>query len=141
MSLREVEDTSRPLQVVAGVLFVEGRLLVGQRPAGGRHSLKWEFPGGKIEDGETPEQCLKRELNEEFEIDVEVSKYLGTSVHEYDFGIIELMAYGTRVVRGEFKLNDHAEIAWVSKDEIGEYDYAPADLPFVEMIRRGEIEL
>jgi len=99
----------------------------------------WEFPGGKVENGESPEQCLKRELWEEFEIDVVVGEYVGTSVYDYEFGTIELMAFRARIVGGDFKLNDHAEAAWVGAEDIDQYHFAPADLPFVRMIRQGQI--
>lgn len=101
----------------------------------------WEFPGGKIEAGETPEQCLNRELREEFEIDAVVGEFIATSVHRYDFGTVELMAFKTRIVAGEIRLNDHADMAWVRAGDLERYDFAPADVPFVEMIKRGEIAL
>jgi 8-oxo-dGTP diphosphatase len=101
----------------------------------------WEFPGGTVEEGETPEDCLKRELHEELDIDVVVGDHVGTNLHEYDFYTVELMVYRTKIVTGEIKLNDHADMAWVSADEIGEFELAPADIPFADMIRSGEIEL
>ena len=127
--------------VTAAIISERGKVLIARRKPTAKLANLWEFPGGKIEDGESPEQCLKRELREEFEIEVEVCDFLGASIHAYDFGTIELMAYRTQFISGDFKLNDHAEIAWVSIGAIGGYDFAPADLPFVEMIRRGEIEL
>jgi len=128
-------------KVTAAIMTDNGKVLIAQRKPAARLALLWEFPGGKLEDGETPEQCLKRELDEEFEIEVEVGAHVGTSIWAYDFGAIELMAYKTQLISGEFKLRDHAQITWVSHQEIDAYEFAPADLPFVEMIRRGEIEL
>lgn len=125
--------------VTAAIMSENGKIFIAKRKPGGKLANLWEFPGGKVEDGETPEQCLKRELNEEFEIDVAVGRHLGTRVHHYAFGTIALMAFTTRVVGGEMKLNDHAKVAWVEAEDLGRYEFAPADLPFVEMIRRGEI--
>lgn len=136
-----INKTTEMMEVTAAIITENGKVLIAKRKPTGRLSGKWEFPGGKSEGGETPEQCLKRELHEEFEIDVEVGEYLGTSVHEYDFGTIELMAYRTEVMGGEMKLNDHAEIAWATAVDIESFDFAPADLPFVDMIRKGEIKL
>ncbi|MGD9367453.1 MAG: (deoxy)nucleoside triphosphate pyrophosphohydrolase [Desulfobacteraceae bacterium] len=127
--------------VTAAIISDNGKVFIAKRKPPTKFANLWEFPGGKVEDGETPEQCLKRELLEEFEIDVAVGKHLGTSEHEYDFGAIELMAYATKIVGGEMKLNDHAEVAWVKAEDLTRYEFVPADLPFVEMIGRGEIEL
>lgn len=129
------------IKVTAAIIAERGKVFIARRKPTVKLGNLWEFPGGKVEDGETPEQCLKRELHEEFEIDVRIGKYLGTSVHEYEFGTIELMAYKTQVISGEFKLNDHVEIVWTSVDEINRFEFVAADLPFVEMIRRGEIAL
>ncbi len=101
----------------------------------------WEFPGGKVEEGETPELCLQRELREELDIDVEVGEYIGTNRHQYDFYTVALMAFRAKIMAGDIKLNDHAQMAWVSPYEIGRYEFAPADVPFVEMIRRCELVL
>lgn len=127
--------------VTAALITESGRVFVAKRNPAARMPGLWEFPGGKIEKDETPEQCLRRELLEEFEIDVEVGSYVGTNVHTYDFGVVELMAFKAKIVGGDMRLNDHSEVAWVDAEEIGGYDFAPADIPFVQMIRRGEIEL
>jgi 8-oxo-dGTP diphosphatase len=80
------------------------------------HAGKWEFPGGTLEKGETNEQCLKRELQEEFSITVEVGDLVCTSEHSYSPGwTIKLLAYRTKVVSGTFNLNDHEEIRWVDR--------------------------
>ena len=129
------------IKVTAAIIAENNKVLIAKRKPAARLANLWEFPGGKLETGETPERCLKRELQEEFEIEVEVGQYFGTSLYQYDFGTIELMAYRARIVSGEFKLNDHAEIAWVSAAQIDGFEFAPADIPFVEIIRRGEIEL
>ena len=102
---------------------------------------KWEFPGGKIENNETPEQCLKRELKEEFDIDVSVGEYLGSNIYHYDHISIELLAYRTFWEGGDINLKDHDDFKWASLKQLDNYDFAPADIPFVNKLRSGEIEL
>ena len=96
---------------------------------------KWEFPGGKIEPGETPEQCLVRELKEEFQIEVSVGSHVANSIFDYGNKVICLMGYLVVHVQGEFALQDHDQIAWLSIDEMSEYDFAPADIPLIEALK------
>ncbi|MEJ2157432.1 MAG: (deoxy)nucleoside triphosphate pyrophosphohydrolase [Desulfobacteraceae bacterium] len=127
--------------VTAAIITDNGKVFIAKRKPPGRMPGMWEFPGGKVEEGETPELCLQRELREELDIDAEVGEHIGTNRHKYDFYTVDLMAYRTKIIAGRIKLNDHAEMAWVSPDEIGRFEFAPADVPFVEMIRRGELVL
>lgn len=127
--------------VTAAIITDNCKVFIAKRRPPGRMPGMWEFPGGKVEEGETPEFCLKRELHEELDIDVEIGEHIGTHRHTYDFYTIELMAYRAKIIAGDIKLNDHAEMAWVSPDEIDNFEFAPADEPFVGMIRRGEIKL
>jgi 8-oxo-dGTP diphosphatase len=127
--------------VTAAILVKNGKILIAQRKHGDKLAQKWEFPGGKIEDGETPEKCLQREMKEEFQIEVSVGKYLGESIYHYPHGSIRLVAYRTFWERGELLPRAHEEFKWVSVHELQYYDFAPADISFVEKLRRGEIEL
>jgi 8-oxo-dGTP diphosphatase len=129
------------IQVTAAIIIETGKALIARRKPTARLPNMWEFPGGKIEPGESPEQCLKRELYEEFEIHVRIGERIGSSIHAYDFGTIELIAFKARLVGGKFKLHEHAEIRWVQADDIARYDFAPADMPFVDLIKRGDMRL
>jgi 8-oxo-dGTP diphosphatase len=134
-------ETPEITRVTAAILINDEKIIIAKRKSTGKLPNKWEFPGGKIENDETPEQCLKRELKEEFDINVSVGEYLGSSIYHYDHLSIELLAYRTFWEGGSISLKDHDDIAWVSLEQIGEYDFAPADIPFVDKLRRGEIEI
>jgi 8-oxo-dGTP diphosphatase len=125
--------------VTAAILIIDGRILIAKRRLGDRLAEKWEFPGGKIEQGETPEQCLGREMQEEFQIQVSIGKFLGESIYHYDHGSIRLIAYRTYWEKGELIPKAHEEYQWVSKDQLKDYDFAPADIPFVEMLRKEKL--
>ena len=129
------------VRVTAAVIEQGGKVLIAKRPGGDRLAGLWEFPGGKIEDGESPEECLRRELQEEFGVDTSIGEFLSESVYHYDNISIRLMAYRTSLVRGKLEPNDHDAYAWVNLHEMGTYDFAPADVPFVEQLRGGQIEL
>jgi 8-oxo-dGTP diphosphatase len=129
------------IKVTAAILGKDGQIIIAQRKRGDHLSGKWEFPGGKIEPRETPEESLSRELKEEFDIDVAIAEYLGSNVHHYDHISIELMAYRATWVGGAITLNDHKAYCWVSVDQLADFDFAPADVPFVEMLRRGQIDV
>jgi 8-oxo-dGTP diphosphatase len=126
--------------VTAAILFKEGKILIAKRGEGDRLANKWEFPGGKVEAGETPEECLVREMFEEFRIIVSVRDFLGESVYHYNHGSIRLIAYRTFYKGGKISLETHADFAWVTVDQLDDFDFAPADLPFVSMLKKGEID-
>lgn len=124
-------------QVTAAVIEKDGKVLIARRKAGDALAGKWEFPGGKMEPGETPEQCLRRELTEEFGVDTEIGAFICSSKFEYKHLPIELLVYRARHISGDFRLNDHAAIAWVAVDDLQDYDLASADIPVIAALRAG----
>lgn len=120
---------------VVGAVLTEGtKILAAQR--GPRMSLPglWEFPGGKIESGETPEEALKRELDEELHIMAEIGDKVETTEHEYDFGIVILTTYYAKLVEGTPELTEHSEVRWIEGADLHSVEWAPADIPAVEHI-------
>ena len=122
------------IKVVAGIIIRNNTVLIARRASHKSMAGKWEFPGGKIEVGESPERALEREILEEFGVAIRVGQYLASNAHDYGDFKIELLAYRARFVKGKFELTDHDQIAWVSKAELKNYDLAEADIPLVEKI-------
>ena len=125
------------IDVTAAILIENGRVLIARRRPGASQAGMWEFPGGKVRPGESPAQCLKREIREELGIHVAVGEFFGESVHAYEDRTIRLLAYRVRRAEvGEMSLNDHAELAWVAIVDLGRYRFCPADVPFTEKLRK-----
>lgn len=118
-------------EVIAAIIVKDHQILIAQRAPGENLAGKWEFPGGKIEQGETPQECLKREIKEELDIVVEVLDFFAESIYVYDSGTIKLMAYWCKCISGDFTLKVHSHIVWVNRHELALYDFAPADIPLV----------
>ncbi|CAA7602358.1 NUDIX hydrolase domain protein [Acididesulfobacillus acetoxydans] len=121
-------------EVTAAIIVRDGRVLITQRAPGENLAGKWEFPGGKIEAGETPEECLKREIKEELNVDIEVLSFFGQSSYEYDSGTIRLKAFYCRWIAGDFSLRVHSRLEWVTGRELERYDFAAADIPFAQKL-------
>lgn len=115
------------MRVTAAVLEREGQILIARRRAGKHLAGKWEFPGGKIEEGESAEECLRRELREEFSIEAQIGDFLASRVHVYPEKAIELLAFQARYCGGEFVLSCHDAICWVTPEQLRDYDFAEAD--------------
>ena len=123
------------IDVTAAVIERDGKILIARRAAAKHLGGKWEFPGGKLEPGETPEACLVRELEEEFGVKTEIGKFIAENIFDYGTRTIRLLGYEVKYISGNFKLNDHDEIAWITRNEFKNYDFAPADLPIVAAIK------
>lgn len=126
----------KKIDVAAAVILADNKVFAARRKPGTHLEGYWEFPGGKVEAYETPEQCLFRELQEELCIVTEVGQYIGESVHDYGTKIVRLLAYEVLHVSGDFQLNDHDECCWLRISELGSIDWAPADIPLVELCRK-----
>lgn len=111
-----------------------GRILIARRAKGKSQEGMWEFPGGKLEPGESPEECLRRELLEEMGIEIEPYTYFGVNEHDYGTVKIRLIAYKAKYVSGDIALTDHDDYRWVGIEEFGDYVFAPADVPFLWML-------
>ena len=115
------------IPVVAGILRREGRILIARRPEGRHMGGKWEFPGGKIEEGETPEEALSRELYEELGIQTRTGHIYHATVCRYPEKTVLLLFYESEWLGGQLRAIDEAEAAWVFPEQLEDYDFAPAD--------------
>src|SRR5690625_4788049 len=129
--------TKKTIRVVGAVIEDDDEnILCAQRPEGKNLALKWEFPGGKIEKDETPADALKRELVEEMALTISIGQKITSTTYEYDFGIVELTTYYSKILAGEIQLLEHVQMKWVKPEEIEKLDWAPADIPAIEIIKR-----
>ena len=125
---------SNPIRVVGAVFHDGERFLACRKKPGKPLEGHWEFPGGKIEPGETPEQALAREIREELNLIAEVGQKVTTTTYEYDFATIELTTFYCTLVDGDLRLTDHDATKWVTSTEAAHLAWAPADIPAVEAI-------
>ncbi|TDM04611.1 (deoxy)nucleoside triphosphate pyrophosphohydrolase [Macrococcus carouselicus] len=122
------------IKVVGAIILKNDKILCAQRSESMSLPLLWEFPGGKIELDESPEDALVRELKEEMNCDIEVLDKVVTTVHEYDFATIELTTFYSRLISDSINLAEHKQIKWLSAHELHLLEWAPADIPAVKKI-------
>ncbi len=107
-------------------------VLCAQRSEQMKLPLKWEFPGGKVEEGETLEACLKREIQEELAVEIEVIEKMASHNHAYQANkVIELIPFRCRILTGQIQLREHKQILWLKKEALLRLDWAEADVPIV----------
>lgn len=128
--------TKKNIHVVGAVIIENKKILCAQRGPDKTLPLMWEFPGGKIEQGETAKEALIREIEEEMLCTIEVGEKVDHTVHEYDFGIVHLTTYISKITSGELKLTEHEQIKWLKPTEISNLNWAPADIPAIEKLSR-----
>jgi len=124
--------------VAAAVMVRDGKVLIARRKTDLSNGGRWEFPGGKLKAGETPRNCLKRELMEELGITVTVSEKMGTGAYEDGCQSIRLLFYRTEWDAGRIRLRDHSEIRWVAARQLKNFDLTPADRDFAKFLELAE---
>lgn len=125
----------REVFVVAGAIVKDGKVFAAQRGNKGKTAFKFEFPGGKIEPGETPEQALARELKEELSVDVKVYELITSIIDEYDDVILHIDTYRCELISGTPTLSEHIAMAWSNKEELGKLEFSSADKPTLSKIK------
>lgn len=125
----------KSIHVACAIIEKDGKVLSTQRSETMSLPLKWEFPGGKINDGERPEDCLKRELHEELGIAVVISRSLAPVTHQYSTFIITLYPFVCRITTGEIILHEHKAFTWLQPEKLYELDWAEADILVIDNYR------
>lgn len=114
-----------------------GGIFVAKRPKGKSLAGYWEFPGGKVEKGEVPQEALEREIREELNVSISVGDRLPASECEYEFGTVVLHPFWAKIENGEIRLNEHVEGKWVQGSELEKLGLAPADIPIARDLVSG----
>jgi len=128
------------MQVVAAVIrSTDGKILITQRGKGMSFEGKWEFPGGKVKEGELPTDALKREIEEELCLGIQVGQKELEWSHEYSFGKVDFIAYNSRVSSGVLQLVEHMDHKWESVENLSSYDWTQADIELVNKLCGGKI--
>lgn len=123
----------RTIRVVAAVIR-EGDKIFATAKGYGEFKGMWEFPGGKIEEGETPQQALVREIREELEVEIEVGELIQTIEYDYPTFHLSMDCFWAKIVAGEIVLKEAEAARWLTRDELGDVEWLPADITLIEKI-------
>lgn len=115
------------IEVVAGIIYKNNKFLIAQRNFKKSQGGFWEFPGGKVEIGETYKEALKREIKEEFDADIEVKEYIGENIHHYPEKDIKLIFFKAELISEEIKLLEHEDFRWITKQDKDNFEFSGAD--------------
>lgn len=129
----------KTIEVVAAIIKYENKILATQRGYG-EFAGGWEFPGGKMEEGETSEQALIREIKEELEADIDIVKYVDTVEYDYPKFHLTMHCYLSTITSGELVLKEHNSAKWLTREELKSVDWLPADEGLIEKMYLGYYE-
>ena len=118
-------------QVTAALIRHDERILIAQRGRDKRFASQWEFPGGKVRADESPEDCLRREIKEELNLEIHVDRHCCTVHHRYPEFDIELITFWCSIMAGELRLTEHEQVRWITLAEASQYDFVEADLKVI----------
>ena len=128
----------RYLEVTAAIIHNEGKYLIAQRPYDKSLGGKWEFPGGKVQDGETLEHCLIREIQEELELIISINQHFVSVRYADDTATLNMHSYICSIVGGNLTLNEHIDYRWVSKNELTSYDFPQVDKMIISKLNEQD---
>ncbi len=123
------------IKVTAAVIEKNGLYLIVRKNAADENKKRWEFPGGKIEAGESPEECLKRELKEELRIDADIGGYIGSGFNNTINNKIELLAFQVINYFGDIEMVEHDKMYWTDLNDLDNYNMEESDRQIVEMLK------
>ena len=124
------------IHVVAAAIEKDGKNFCAQRPEGKSLGGFWEFPGGKLEAGESPEQALIREIQEELNSEIEIISFVNEASYDYDFGTVVMKTYHAKLLSGNLELLEHQNSTWLAPHELKLLNWAPVDRPAVELLTK-----
>ena len=124
------------IHVSAAIIMKDNKIFVTQRGYG-EFKDWWEFPGGKVEEGETPEECLKREIKEELEADINIDKYLCTVEYDYPNFHLKMECFICSLIDGHLELVEAEDAKFITKDQLDSIDFLPADLLVVKELKKS----
>ncbi len=130
------EPKDIPLLVTAAVIIEENRVLITRRPKHKPQGGFWEFPGGKLDPGESPAIALQRELKEELDVNISVGKIIDALYHRYAWGPVLILAYRCRITDGTPRNIEVTEHLWVPLDKLHQYELLPADRPLIMQLQK-----
>lgn len=119
-------------KVVCALIVDKGLVLVCQRGPGQKLAGQWEFPGGKVDPGESPEIALMREIREELTLDIALQQPSPWFPHQYPWGDMQMQAFLATITGGQLTLTEHSQFLWVAPTELPDVDWCPADIPVVQ---------
>lgn len=122
------------IEVVAGVIYKNNKFLIAKRNLKKAQGGLWEFPGGKVEKGESYENALAREIKEEFNANIEVNEYIGENIHHYPEKDIKLIFYKARLLSEKIELLEHEDYKWITKYDKDNFEFAGADKAVFDLI-------
>jgi mutator protein MutT len=125
--------------VLGAIIEKSGSVLLAKRKMHKAMGGKWEFPGGKLEDGESDRECLSREIMEEFSVEIEVFDFYMDSSIQHGDKIIHLKTYKTKLLSDKFMLVDHDEVAWVKPQDLIKYELSEADVAIAQSLKEQGI--
>lgn len=126
-------------EVTAAIIHKNDKILICQRPKGKLCEFMWEFPGGKLEKGESYEECIKRECREELNINIDVVDKMTDIIYEYPKLKVHIHFFNCVIAEGEIIKKEHNDIKWIGREDVSKFEFCPADSKVVDMVKFGNL--